>query len=200
MSDLTLLLSSLAIILSIASVVFVIIKIGLGLGLEFVEKPEIRTMKKEIEDNLNKEWVANLKDFLHGYSEKMEQIDHEKVSKEVVVLGEKTRHVQIASTLLKVISKIGFDIVKVVIGIIAVSIIMVVTIWAIVSFSLPINTTLGVVIGEASFIFIFGLSIRKYVRDYMFVRSSFYELSEKTSLEKAGSIMRELENKAIIYA
>ncbi|MGD9130258.1 MAG: hypothetical protein PVH73_01630 [Candidatus Bathyarchaeota archaeon] len=200
MSDLTLLFSSVAIILSIASVVFVIIKIGLGLGLEFVERPEIRAMKKEIEDNLNKEWISNIEDFLGGYSKKIEPAKQEIVREEIVGLGEKTRHAQIASTLLKVLSKIGFDIVKLVCGIIATSIITVGTIWAILSYSLPLNTTLGVVICEVFFVMFFGLLTRKSVRDYMFVRSSFYELSEKSTLEKAGSIMNELEKRAIIYA
>ena len=175
-------------------------KIGLGLGLEFVERPEIRAMKKEIEDKLNEEWIAHLKGFLKGYSEKIEQIDQERVSGEIVGLGEKTRSAQISSTLLKILSKIGFDLVKLVIVIIFASIITVATIWAIVSFDLTINTMLGIVLGEALWLFINSLLIRKNIKDYMFVRSNFYELAEKPSLEKAENIMKELEKKSIIYA
>lgn len=200
MSDLTLLFSSVAIILSVASVVFVIIKIGLGLGLEFVEKPEIRAMKEKIENKLNDEWVAILRSFLKGYSEKIEDLDQEKVSWEIVSLGEKTRHVQIASTLLKIISKIGFDIIKFAVTIIAILIIMVATVWAVVSFpDLSYNLWLLLLL-EVITLAIFSFATRNAIRHYMAIRSLFYLLSEKPSLVYAGNIMKELEDKDLIYA
>ena len=52
MEDLTFLFSLIAIILSLASVILVIIRIGIGIGLEFVEKKEIRDMRKKIDDTL----------------------------------------------------------------------------------------------------------------------------------------------------
>jgi hypothetical protein len=53
-------------ILSVASIILVIIRIGIGLGLEFVEKKEIREMRKKIDEALKKEWISKLQDFLQA--------------------------------------------------------------------------------------------------------------------------------------
>ena len=200
MEDLTLLFSIIAIILSLASVILVTIRIGIGLGLEFVEKEEIREMKKKVDDELNKEWIAKLQDFLKKEFEKSGATTEEATIKEIAELGEATRHTQIATTLLKVLSKIIFDIVKLVIAIIVGAIIFTLLVWGAISFT-NLASSLG---GLAGAVFLFLMVIimvmRGMIKSYVSLRSQFYELSETPSLSKAKNIMNELEERALIYA
>ena len=64
MTESSLVISLFAFIFSLISVIIVIIKLGLSLGMEFVEKKEIRNMKVEIEKNLKKEWGQKLRIFI----------------------------------------------------------------------------------------------------------------------------------------
>ena len=200
LEDLTLLFSSIAIILSLASVILVAIRIGIGLGLEFVERKEIREMKKKVDDELNKEWIAKLQDFLKREFEKPGEATEETTIKEVVELGEATRHTQIASTLLKVLSKMIFDIVKLVIAIIIGAIIFTLLVWGAISFTNLTSTLGALALGVFLFLVTFIIGIRKMIKGYVSLRSRFYELSETPSLSIAKNIMDELEERELIYA
>ena len=200
MEDLTLLFSLIAIILSLASVILITIRIGIGLGLEFVERKEIREMKKKVDDELNKEWIAKLQDFLKREFEKPGEATEETTIKEVVELGEATRHTQIASTLLKVLSKMIFDIVKLVIAIIVGAIIFTLLVWGAVSFTELTNTLGGLALAVLLFLVTIIVAMRKMIKSYVSLRSQFYELSETPSLSKAKNVMDELEERELIYA
>jgi hypothetical protein len=54
------LFSLVAMVLSVASIILVVIRIGIGLGLEFVEKEEIREMRNKIDNKLKTEWMSKL--------------------------------------------------------------------------------------------------------------------------------------------
>lgn len=198
MADLTFLFSLIAIILSSASVILVIIRIGIGLGIEFVEREEIRGMKKEIEGKLNDEWITRLQDFVKSYSEK--KVTQETTINEIAKLGEATRHAQIASTLLRVLSKLIFYIVKLVVGIIVGAIIFILLIWGAISFTNFIYSLSSMAFGLFLFLMVFINIARKRIRGYMSLRFKFYELSENPSLTKAKDISRELEEEGLIYA
>lgn len=201
MQDLTFLFSLIAIILSLASVILVTIRIGISLGIEFIERKEIREMKKKIDGELSREWIAKLQHFVKGFSEKSETIDQEKITSEIVELGEATRHAQVASTLLKVLSKIIFGIVRFVVVLIVGVIILVLFVWG--SFAFPhlmVNLFGPLIFGVSFFLAGCIIETRKRIRSYMFFRSKFYELSERPSLSKAKDILDELEKQEVIYA
>ena len=192
-------------ILSLASVILVIIRIGIGLGMEFAEKKEIREMRKKIDDTLKNEWIGKLQSFLVARADypKMRErgaVDDKKITKEIVELGEATRYTQIASTLLKVLSKMIFDIVKAVILIVVLSIVFAVTIWASITFpTVEFGDWRGFLLIE---ILILGASFlwtRKRIKGYIFLRSQFYDLAEKPELSKAEEIGKELERRELIY-
>ena len=200
MEDLTFLFSLIAIILSIASVVLITIRIGIGLGIEFVERKEIREMKKNIDDELTNEWIVKLQDFIKSYSEKSETITEETTIKEIIELGEATRYTQTASSLLKVLSKMIFDIVKLVIGIIAGAIIFALSFWIALSLSNQLYNLWALPPAMLFLVVAFGMIARKMIKSYVSFRSQFYELSENPSLSKAKDIMEELEKQGLIYA
>ena len=127
-------------------------------------------------------------------------VDEEKITKEIVELGEATRYTQIGSTLLKVLSRIVSDIVKWVISVIVSSVLLIASVWG--SFAFP-----DFAYGLSSGAFILALFLvgciyeaRKRIRGYMFLRAQFYELSEKPSLSKAKDIAEELERRELVYA
>lgn len=200
MEDLTFLFSLIAIILSLASVVLIIIRIGIGLGIEFVERTEIREMKKKIDRELYEEWIAKLQDTVKKYSEKSEAIAEETAIEEIVELGDATRYAQIGATLLKVLSKVIFDVVKLVIAIIGDAIISIILVWGAITFR-----DITYQLGGLAFITLFGfvlflISMRGMTKSYISLRSQFYELSENPSLSKAKNIMDELKELELIYA
>ena len=200
MEDLTLLFSLIAIILSLASVILITIRIGIGLGLEFVERKEIREMKRKVDDELNKEWIAKLQDFLKREFEKHGEATEETTIKEVVELGEATRHTQIASTLLKVLSKMIFNIVKLVIAIIVGAIIFTLLVWGAVSFTKLTNTLGGLALTILLVLVLTIITMRRMIKNYVSLRSKFYELSETPSLSIAKNVMDELKERELIYA
>lgn len=200
MEDLNFLFSFIAMILSLASVILVVFRIGIGLGVEFVEKKEIREMRKEIDDRLREEWIIKLHKFLDSHSKDVEVINQEKITQEIVELGEATRYTQTASTLLKVLSKMIFDIVKFFIGIILMAVVLALSVWVSISFPEAIQNLSVVILGG---LFFFGaliwVTIRN-IRTYLSLRSQFYDLSENPSLSKAKDITEEIEEKELIYA
>lgn len=191
-------------ILSLASVILVIIRIGIGLGIEFAEKKEIREMREKIDDTLKNEWIGNVQSFLVARADYPKTrgkgvVDEEKITKEIVELGEATRYARIGSTLLKVLSKIMSDIVKEVISIVGGAIIFSLLVWAAFSY---LELTILPPFAFATLLFLaLMISItRRNIRGYVFLRSQFYELSEKPSLSKAKEIAIELERRELIYA
>jgi hypothetical protein len=60
LADFNMLFSLVAMVLSVASIILVVIRIGIGLGLEFVEKEEIREMRNKIDNKLKTEWMSKL--------------------------------------------------------------------------------------------------------------------------------------------
>lgn len=174
--------------------------------MEFVEKREIREMRKKIDEELKKEWMRKLQEFLDSFyrrEETMDEsqlVDREKVAKQTAELGEATRHIEVASTLLKVLSKMTSDMVKWVVGLIVGAIISVLLVWGALSF-----TNLATELASFAFLtlfFVMGCIIetRKRIKNYMFLRSQFYELSENPSLYKAKDIIKEIERRELVYA
>lgn len=191
-------------ILSVASIILVIIRIGIGLGLEFVEKKEIREMRKKIDDALKKEWIDELQDFLKSNPMRSEKFVEVVVVKQIAELGEATRYTQTASTLLKVLQKMIFDLIKYVIAMIVFGILVAIGVWFAISIP-PLQD--GTVNNVWAFVFIMafiviglGFVTRNKIRVYVSLRSHFYELSENPSLSEAKKITEELEKEELIYA
>lgn len=200
MEDLNFLFSFIAMILSLASVILVVVRIGIGLGIEFVERKEIREMRKEIDKRLKEEWIAELQKFFSKHSKSVEVLNEEEITEEIVELGEATRYTQTASTLLKVLSKMIFDIVKLFIGIIVIAIILALSVWASFSFPEAIPNWSVIILGGLFFLGALIWGTIRIIRNYFSLRSQFYDLSENPSLARAKNIVEELEEKELIYA
>lgn len=201
MEDMNLLISFIAIILSLASVILVIIRIGIGLGLEFVEKKEIREMRKKIDNELTHQWVINLQDFLKKHCKKLEDIEKGIIDLiEIRELGEATRYIDAASTMLKILSKMIFRLVKLFIALVVTAIVLALTIWG--AFALTeIEVNWWGISAISGVIFVaLVLHTRDTVRNYLSLRSQFYELYENPSLFIAKEIIEELEERELIYA
>lgn len=209
MEDLNLLFSLIAILLSLASVILVTIRIGIGLGMEFAEKEEIRKMRNEIEKKLKIEWIERIKHFIKDYSKELEAIaTKEAVFTEIGELGKATRHTQTASILLKILKKVIFNVIKLVVGLLIIAIIMALTIW--VAFAFPDFWSFSLLQSENNWFGLFFIPLaifvlltnetRKGIRNYIFLRAQFYELSENPTLSKAEEIIAELKAKELLYA
>ena len=157
-------------------------------------------MKKKIDRELYEEWIAKLQDTVKKYSEKSEAIAEETAIEEIVELGDATRYAQIASTLLKVLSKIIFDVVKLVIAIIGSAIISIILVWAAVSFRNLTYQLGGLAFTTLLALVLFFTTARRMIKSYISLRSQFYDLSENPSLSKGKNIMDELKERELIYA
>lgn len=207
--DTTFVMSLFALIFSLTSLLFVIVKLGLSLGMEFVEKKEIREMKLTIERELKTEWEQKLNTFINAQSKKSPNVDKEITKKEIAELGDSTRHTQISSILLNVISKLSSNIIKYVIILMFVIIGLVFSIWLAVAF--PDWFTFSFEVGQSNsnwwgiFLIILIILIadvvelRKNMKNYNSLRKQFYELSEDPSLLKAKRVFDLLRRKLLIY-
>jgi len=204
MERLELLISLIAIVLSSVSIFIVIWRTGLGLGLEFVEKKEIRELKKNSEELLKLEWRVRLEKFISGYDAMKKTADEETIDKEFSDLGESARLTILASAILKIISKTSSQFGKSVLFSIGTLLLLIATAWG--SYSYPTlwsgfqnpsyNWAVFVVV-EIIALALFLRIAQKNWRDYTDIRSYFYDLSEKPSLLKAKEISSELRIKDI---
>ena len=200
-----LLLSLIAIVLSFLSILVVIAKMGLGLGLEFIERQEIRDMRKSIDEKLRLEWRMKLEQFLTSFKVKKETVDEKIMTKEISNLNEAARLTGIASAMLKVISKVGADIVKKGIVSIVLAVLLMITLWT--GFAYPdlwtspsasstYNYSIATLM-EIMFLILLVWSTRKSIRNYYGLRTRFYDLSDKPTLSQAKEIYDYLRKEEI---
>lgn len=207
MTESSLVISLFAFIFSLISVIIVIIKLGLSLGMEFVEKKEIRNMKVEIEKKLKKEWGEKLRNFISTQSQIGTDVIEEVTKEKIAELGKSVRHTQISSILLSVISKISSSIIKYVIWLFIITIGLILSIWFLITnpeyLSASLNGTGQNLWMIPVFIIIFLIAVvnglYKNMKNYNSLRKQFYELGEDSSLTKAKTIFNSLEEKELIY-
>lgn len=207
MTDSSLVLSLFAFIFSLISVIIVIIKLGLSLGMEFVEKKEIRDMKGKIEKKLKSEWEEKLSIFISRQIRKTPNEGKEVLEEEISDLGNSVRHTQIGSIILSIISKLSSNISRYVIALFLIVISLIVSIWFLLAN--PEHLSVSVTGNGQNWLtipifLIFCLLVDLYMlsknlKDYNSLRKQFHELGEDSSLPKAKEIFDTLEEENLIF-
>ena len=200
LENINLLFSLIAMVLSLASVILVIIRIGIGLGIEFVERKEIREMKRKIDISLKNEWNSEWQLVVKRAYEKKRKEGEGYAAVKIYQLGLATRDSQIASILLKVLSKMIFDVVKIVVALIGIAILFVLSIWG-TSVIPEFGTSWWILLSLEIILLLMLVSYtRRMIKTYLDLRLKFYELSENPILSKAKEIFNELIEKRLLYA
>jgi hypothetical protein len=182
-------------ILSVASIIIVITQLGIGLGLEFVERTEIREMRKKIDDALDNEYKEKARTFLMTTQTAKEKFDTEAVGKGISELGEAYRYKQTASIILKVLRKLVSDIMRLIVMIVALAIALALMGWEDVYAGYNFLPFIAL-----AFLILFTcvLMINSRIGNYTSFRSKFYDLSEKPLLSEAQQIIKKLEDEQLI--
>ena len=207
MMDTSLVLSLFAFIFSLISVIIVIIKLGLSLEINFVEKKEIQDIKEKIEKKLKDEWEEKLSIFISNQIKNTRDVGKGVLEEEIADLGNSVRHTQIGSILLSVVSKLSSNISRYVRALFLITIGLIFSAWYLITNP---DNFLGSISGNGQnwwvipIFLIFFLSadiymLNKNIKNYNSLRRQFYELGVYSSLLKAKEIFDSLEEERFIY-
>lgn len=191
------LIAVVALVVSVFTAAFVMIKQGIGLAIEYRESPETSRRKVTIEEKLQDQYGQELTEFLN-YCSSRKSLDIKDVNmrNRVIELGQRTRYLNLGTILLEQMTRFSKRFLRAIlisIPFMSATIVFGVSTW-------ETDPLLGVLFivpygaATAGFIFLAGSFLQKYY----FAREKFVALSEDPSLDNCQVIVEEMRKKGII--
>jgi len=188
------LLSVIALIISIVSLIFVGLKEGISLALGFRESEAVERKRSRIKEALRKELEKEVNDFLNEYRSK-EAVDEETMDS-IVYLSGRIESIDLVDDLMEALTYHANRFLKCLSTTVILVCLTALTIYFLINNMDTLTTFYTIIFGAATFLQ--GSGAYSSIRKYYYVREAFQRLSEDPTLDNCEFIGSELEDEGIL--